>query len=217
MNTITMNTCYSDVEIISKILNGEKVLYEVLIRRYNPYLYKVGRSYGFMHEDVEDIMQDTFMKAYQALSKFEERSSFKTWIIRIMLNECYHKAGKKSSQKELSSNSVVDKSTPMFYSTSSHNGERIIANRELGSIIENAVMKIPQDYRLVFSLREMNGLSVLETAKVLNITEINVKVRLNRAKAMLRKELEKMYNSEELFEFNLVYCDKIVANVMSRI
>lgn len=212
-----MNTCYSDVEIISKILNGEKVLYEVLIRRYNPYLYKVGRSYGFMHEDVEDIMQDTFMKAYQALSKFEERSSFKTWIIRIMLNECYHKAGKKSSQKELSSNSVVDKSTPMFYSTSSHNGERIIANRELGSIIENAVMKIPQDYRLVFSLREMNGLSVLETAKVLNITEINVKVRLNRAKAMLRKELEKMYNSEELFEFNLVYCDKIVSNVMSRI
>lgn len=212
-----MNTCSTDADIINRILNGEKVLYEVLIRRYNPYLYKVGRSYGFLHEDVEDIMQDTFIKAYQALSNFEQRSSFKTWIIRIMLNECYHKAQKKSSQKELSSNSIPEKSTLMSYNSSLNNGEKIIASRELGSIIEKTLMKIPQDYRLVFSLREMNGLSVHETSKALNLTETNVKVRLNRAKAMLRNELQKMYNYQELFEFNLIYCDRIAANVMSRI
>jgi RNA polymerase sigma-70 factor (ECF subfamily) len=69
----------------------------------------------------------------------------------------------------------------------------------------------------VFSLRELTGLSVQETAKALDITETNVKVRFNRAKAMLRKEVEKMYSSEDIFQFNLIYCDKIVEKVMDRI
>lgn len=78
-------------------------------------------------------------------------------------------------------------------------------------------MNIFFDYRLVFTLREMNGMSVNETAKVLGITEINVKVRLNMAKGLLRKEVEKMYSPGEIFAFHLIYCDKIVAKVMERI
>lgn len=70
---------------------------------------------------------------------------------------------------------------------------------------------------MVFSLQELNGMSVIETSKALNITETNVKVRLNRAKAMLRREVEKMYTPEDIFEFNLIYCDTIVARVMERI
>lgn len=70
---------------------------------------------------------------------------------------------------------------------------------------------------MVFSLREINGLNVIETAEVLNITETNVKVRLNRAKTMLRKELEKSYSAEDIFEFSLIYCDAIVNNVMNKI
>ena len=76
---------------------------------------------------------------------------------------------------------------------------------------------LPIDYRFVFSLRELNGMSVHEIAKALHITETNVKVRLNRAKAMLRKEVEKMYTPEEIFQFNHIYCDKIVEQVMERI
>ena len=85
------------------------------------------------------------------------------------------------------------------------------------SIFENALGKIPFDYRMVFSLREMNGLSVSETATLLNISEANVKVRLNRAKTMLRNEIEKTHSSNELFEFNLIYCDAMVENVMKKI
>lgn len=208
----------SEVEIIDRILAGDLALFEVLIRRYNPYLYKVGRSYGYCHQDVEDLMQETFIHAFQNLGKLENKVYFKTWLIRIMLNECYRKKQKASSMKEVVIDSFLnEKSIPMFSNSDSGDTERNIGNRELNRIIENAVTQIPIDYRMVFSLRELNGLSVMDTAKTLNITETNVKVRLNRAKAMLRKEVEKMYSTDEIFQFNLIYCDKIVAKVVERI
>jgi len=102
----------------------------------------------------------------------------------------------------------------MFHNSS--NKEKI-TNKELGRVLENAIHEIPEDYRIVFSLRELNGLSVAETAEALDITESNVKVRLNRAKTMLQKEIKKMYSPEEIFEFNLIYCDGMVNRVMSKI
>ena len=217
MATIAAFQQLSDIEVIDRVLNGETFLYEVMIRRYNPYLYKLGMSYGFMHEDVEDLMQETFINAYQGLAKFERRASLKTWLIRIMLNECYRKAQKQRSFKEIASEVFPDKYPPMFSKSNAANTESAVTNRELQSLIEKAILKIPMDYRIVFSLREMNGLSVHETAAALKITETNVKVRLNRAKAMLRRELEKMYSPEDIFQFNLVYCDKIVEEVFRRI
>ncbi len=105
----------------------------------------------------------------------------------------------------------------MFSNNRNDDTEKKVGNRELNRVIENAIKRIPINYRLVFSLRELNGMSVLETAKALRITETNVKVRLNRAKGILRKEVEKMYTAEEIFEFNLEFCDKIVTNVMNTI
>ena len=208
----------SEVEIIESIINGDIALFEVLIRRYNPYLYKVGRSYGYIHQDVEDLMQETFIHAYENLSKLQNPMYFKTWLIRIMLNECYRKSYKAAARKEIMVDAFVcEKSTHMFSDNGNDDTEKTVGNRELNSIIENAIQHIPMDYRLVFSLRELNGMSVHDTAIALNLTEVNVKVRLNRAKAMLRKEVEKMYSAEEIFEFNLIYCDKIVERVMERI
>lgn len=206
---------FIEAEVIERIINGEKSLYEVIVRRFNPYLYKIGRSYNYNHEDTQDLMQETFMDAYKNLLHFEGRSDFKTWIIRIMLNNCYRKRKKLSLKNEVTQD-TDDNSTPMF--TSSNNDtDKIVQNRELGHIIENALGKIPFDYRIVFSLREINGLNVSETASLLNISESNVKVRLNRSKAMLRAEIEKTYTAHELFEFNLIYCDAMVKNVLNKI
>lgn len=207
-----------EVELIHRVISGDIALFEVLIRKYNPYLYKIGRSYRFNHEDVQDLMQDTFINAYQNLSKLEKKEYFKTWLIRIMLNECYKKRHKAIARKEVATDTFsYEINIPMFLSNSNSDTEKKVGNRELNSVIENAIQEIPINYRMVFSLRELNGLSVLETAKALNITETNVKVRLNRAKALLRKEVEKMYTPEDIFEFNLIYCDAIVARVMERI
>jgi RNA polymerase sigma-70 factor (ECF subfamily) len=206
---------FTETEIIGRILDGEKALYEIIVRRFNPYLYKVGRSYNYNHEDTQDLMQEAFIDAYKNLLQFERRSDFKTWIIRIMLNNCYRKKEKSSFKNEIMQD-VNDNSKPMFTNTN-NDTDKIIQNRELGHIIEDALGKIPFDYRMAFSLREINGLNVSETANLLSISEANVKVRLNRAKTMLRCEIEKTYAASELFEFNLIYCDSIVEKVMKKI
>lgn len=202
----------TETEIIQRILAGEKSLYELIVRRFNPILYKIGRSYNFHHQDTEDLMQDTFIDAYKNLQKFEGRSNFKTWLIRIMLNNCYRKKEKLSFTNEKAT-TINENAIPMFHHTVQNN----IQNQELGRIIENALATIPEDYRMVFSLREINGLNVAETADLLAISEANVKVRLNRAKSMLRSKIESTYSQVELFEFNLIYCDAIVLNVMQKI
>ena len=207
---------YDDIAIIQKILQGEFELFEILIRRNNPFLYKTGRSYNYNHQDTQDLMQDTYMDAYASLKKFENRSSFKTWLIKIMLHNCFRKHQKFSFKNEVS-NGIIDKSIPMFQQQQNTDTSKTVINRELNTVIENALQQVPLDYRMVFSLREMNGLNVIETAAALNISEANVKVRLNRAKAMLRKEIEKTYTAADIFEFNLVYCDAITNTVMSKI
>ncbi len=206
---------FTEAEIISRIIAGEKALYEIIVRRFNPYLYKIGRSYNYNHEDTQDLMQDTFIDSYKNLLQFEGRANFKTWIIRIMMNNCYRKREKSSFKNEIMQD-VNEHATPMF-TNRNNDTDKIIQNRELGHIIENALEKIPFDYRMVFSLRELNGLNVAETAEMLNISEANVKVRLNRAKTMLRSEIESTYSASELFEFNLIYCDAMVENVMRKI
>lgn len=206
---------FTDAEVIDRIKNGDKALYEIMVRRYNPYLYKVGRSYHFNHQDTQDLMQETFIDAYKSLTKFEGRANFKTWIIRIMLNNCYRKNSKFSFKYEITQ-PLNEASTPMFTNLKNDTAA-LVQNEELGHVIEQALIKIPHHYRMAFSLREINGLNISETASLLCITEANVKVRVNRAKAMLRNEIEKTYAASELFEFNFIYCDAMLEAVMKKV
>lgn len=206
---------YSDVEIIERINGGEIKLYEVLIRRYNSFIYRIGRTYKYNHQDTEDLMQETYIAAFRHLRQFENRSAFKTWLIRIMLNQCYQKKHRLRDKKEILSDDLSIYNTKKMQTAS--NNETIAVNKELGRILEDAIQAIPEDYRLVFALRELNGFNVSETADLLHITESNVKTRLSRAKQMLRTRVEKMYSPQEIFAFNLIYCDGMVDRVMQKI
>ena len=217
MNNIKQFDQYDDLEIVSRVLLGEVALYEIIIRRYNSYLFRIGRTYAYNHADTEDLMQETYLSAYTNLSKFENRSSFKTWLVKIMLNHCYHRKQKFSFQKEVMTESFEQETAIPMFVNQNNDTNRTIVNKELGRVLENALQQIPEDYRIVFSLRELNGMSTNETSEALSISESNVKVRLSRAKSMLRFEVEKMYSPADIFEFNLIYCDKIVENVMRRI
>lgn len=206
----------TDIEIVGRILSGDTPLYELIVRRYNPYLYKIGRSYNYNHEDTQDLMQDTYVDAFKNLSRFENRSAFKTWLVRIMLNNCYRKKEKFSYKNEFPRDILNENSIPMFNNSNNDAGKQS-NSRELGRIIEQSLSQIPEDYRMVFSLREMNGFNVAETAELLQISESNVKTRLSRAKSMLRKEIEKFYSIHDIYEFNLIYCDDMVNRVMEKI
>jgi len=203
-----MLTEVPDAELISRILKGEKSLFEILIRKYNQRLYRVGMSILSDDMETEDAMQTAYIKAYEHLKDFEQRSSFITWLTRIMLNQCYEQKRKA----ELNKNGVRELFNEMHMKTPAN----ILANKELGAALEHAITLLPEKYRIVFVLREIENMSVRETSEALHIEEPNVKVRLNRAKTMLRDNLQD-YMKDSVYSFHLVKCDRIVNYVMSRI
>jgi RNA polymerase sigma factor (sigma-70 family) len=214
---INIQSTYTDEEVIARICNGQTALFELLIRRTNPKLYRVGRSFGFNHHDTEDLMQDTHVDAYFHLRSFQHRSQYSTWLTRMMINRCLQRLRKQSTTREIPTLQHDDTALPVYQNSQSDDPSQLVMKNELNRLIENALVELPVNYRMVFTLRELNHLNVSETAEALSISEDNVKVRLNRAKAMLRSKLEKHYKRDDVFEFNLVYCDAIVNRVMQRI
>lgn len=217
MSPSQVNTEISDIEIIKRVLEGDIEVYADIVRRYNGYLYKVGKSYGFRHSEIEDLMQDAYVKAFLNLQNFQNKSSFKTWLVTIMLNGCYHKAHKSTYKNEFFTDSEFEENVHLLFGNTNNQTGNIVQNHELKSVIEEAIYKIPENYRVVFTLRELNGMSVRETAEALEISESNVKVRFSRAKEMLRSEIKKSYTPREIFEFNLIYCEPLVERIMESI
>jgi RNA polymerase sigma factor (sigma-70 family) len=201
----------SDDNVIQKILEGDTAMFEILIRRYNTVIYRIGRMYGFNHHDTEDLMQDTHVSAYMQLAAFEHRASYKTWISRIMINKCIYKLKYGYFKNEIPDEQVYESNSATIQT------EQNMLNRELSSVLEKSLESIPVIYRSVFVLREVQGFSIAETAELLEITPVNVKVRLNRAKSLLQKQLEHYYTANEIYSFNLIYCDNIVRRVFDEI
>ena len=183
----------SDEEIIKKIINGESALFEQLTGKYNYLLYTIARRYGFSHQSAEDTMQDTRITAYYKLSQFKFRSAFKTWLSKIMVHKCLYKLKYgygKYEERYCLKHDAIDSS--QIY-TQFDNAEIIFLKKELRDVLQITLNKLPSLYRAVFMLREVEGFSVAETAKLLHISSINVRVRLNRAKVILQKKLKHLY------------------------
>lgn len=200
----------SDEQIVARIIGGEQHLYENLMRKYNSRMYRISMSIINDTAEAEDIMQIAYLNAYRQLVNYKQQSSFGTWLTRILINESLlHKKRKTKKDKALMETSFIDEhhDTPL-------NG---LMNKELKLILEDAVAGLPEKYRMVFVMREVQGMSTNETMEVLGLGESNVKVRLIRAKEMLRMELNKKWKPEQIYEFNLVRCDVIVNYVMDKI
>jgi RNA polymerase sigma factor (sigma-70 family) len=212
MDQKLFNNTLSDAEVLEKVLAGESSLYEIIIRRYNPLLYKIGRSYGLVHEDVQDVMQETYITGYEKLYQFQGKSQLSTWLTRIMINKCIYRMKRKVDNIPLN---ITD--AHIEEQTAGNAAEKFPLQNELKRIMEVSLEKLPEAYRLVFLLRETENFSVAQTAEALNITEINVKVRLNRAKSMLRENIEQWYSKSDIYEFNLKYCTQVVDAVLKDI
>lgn len=204
----------TDNEIIARVLAGEKRLYEQLMRRHNTSLFRLGMSFLNNDMDVEDVMQLTYINAYQHLDKFRMEAAFGTWLKRILINECHQhlKKGKRSASEDISTVEQRQeipntKETPVD----------TVINKELGKVLEHALLNIPEKYRAVFVLREMDQLSVADTSKVLDISRVNVKVRQIRAKMMLREHITNYYKNDVVFPFHLIRCDRIVFSVLDKL
>lgn len=201
-------TEYSDAELVELILKGEKRYFEHIIRRHNQRLFRIGMSVLGDDTEVEDAMQTAYINAYLHLGTFEHRASFVTWITRIMLNQCFEQKRKN----QLIKSKLGDPGNDLHMKTPANE----LINKELNTLLETAIANLPEKYRLVFVMREIEDMSVRETSTALNIEEPNVKVRLNRAKTMLRENLNG-YLKDQVYSFHLTRCDRIVNNVMQHL
>lgn len=202
-----------DAEVITRILGGEKNLYAILVRRYNARLYRVSMSIINDDAEVEDAMQVAYIKAYENLGKFSFKADFSTWLIRILINECFLRLRKRKHAINLNGN-IMENEIHHQYSV---DPSAKVMNAELKVILEQAILQLPEKYRTVFIMREIENMNVAETKACLEISGINVKVRLNRAKALLRKSLKAFYKKEDVFNFHLSRCDRMVKQVLYQI
>ncbi|KIC95445.1 RNA polymerase sigma factor [Flavihumibacter solisilvae] len=209
-------THISDTEVITRILHGEKNLYAVIVRRYNQRLYRVGMSILNDDAEVEDSMQVAYIRAYENLEKFAFRSGFSTWITRILINECLLRL-KKKGKTIMMNDDNMEYELQHWHAGDTHTPVTRVLQSELKAILEDAISRLPEIYRTVFVMREIEDMNVAETQECLEITEANVKVRLNRAKAMLRDSLAGYYQKEEILHFHLSRCDRMVQAVMRQI
>jgi RNA polymerase sigma-70 factor, ECF subfamily len=209
----------SDEEVVSRVLAGETAMYEIVMRRHNQRLYRASRAILRDDDEAEDVMQDAYVRAYQHLHQFAGRAKFSTWLTRITVNEAI--ARKHRSQRYSQLDSLSDsRGDPVDRIVSSMpNPEQQASNSELRTLLENAIEDLPDSYRAVLMLRDVEEISTIDVAAILEISEENVKTRLHRTRALLRKGLhaEAGARSTTAFEFHAVKCDRIVLNVFERI
>lgn len=197
-------------------MSGEKELYELLMRRHNQKLYRAVRSYLREETEVEDAMQDAYLLAYEKLYQFRNDALFSTWLIRIGINVAL---GKLRENKRFAPATLPvdgqDNITMLLNQANFMNPENLAIRKEVKQLLEKAIDGIPEKYRIIYTLREVEGMSVNEITQCLDISESNVKVRLHRAKAMLKESLFKLAINREVFEFGFKRCDAIVESVMA--
>src|SRR5690242_21180090 len=158
------------------------------MRRYNQRLYRVVISILRNDDETEDTLQDAYVRAYQHLRQFEGRAAFSTWLTRIAVHEALARLRKRSRVKPLS-NDGNEREIPLNPGDTPIDPEQRTSNAELVRILEEAVLRLPEQYRTVLMMRDVEELSTSETAAALNLTEENVKVRLHRSRVLLRRDL----------------------------
>jgi RNA polymerase sigma-70 factor (ECF subfamily) len=207
---------FSDNEIIKRILNGEKELYEILVRRNNQKLFRVLRGYLKNEMDVKDAMQETYLKAFEKLYQFKHESEFSTWLIRIGINEAFAQlnAFKKIFKLIDHSVSVSSQKPAISQHIQELNPERKMIQKEAVLLLERAVDQLKPKYRVPYIMQEIEGMSVKEISQCLDITESNVKVRVYRARTMIKEHLFELSIDQNILEFGFNKCDEITEKVM---
>jgi RNA polymerase sigma-70 factor (ECF subfamily) len=213
---LVKNPSLGDGEVVRRVLAGEVELFEVLIRRHDPRVYRAVRGVLRDESEAEDAMQAAWVRAYQHLREWAGASSFTTWLLRIAVNEAL---GRLRKRGRLVAVEDEEEGYGGFMDTRAEDPEERAAAHETVRLLERAVDGLPALYRSVYVLREVEELSTAETAETLGLSEEAVKVRLHRARAMLRDALGEAVGkaAPEAFQFLAPRCNRMVTRVMAAI
>lgn len=212
---------FPDQDLVARIRGGDGSAFELLMRRHNRMMFRAARSILGNDAEAEDAVQEAYVRAYRALDGFRGEAKLSTWLTRIAVNEALGRRRAGAREVVLAEVPVdaAHEAVPEWDRPPSESPEETTMRKELGEVLEASVDRLPQDYRTVFMLRVIEGLSERDTAEALAIGLPLVKVRLFRARALLRRMLEDEFQSSlnEAFAFDGARCDRIVAAVLRRL
>ncbi|MEO0085690.1 MAG: sigma-70 family RNA polymerase sigma factor [candidate division WOR-3 bacterium] len=181
----------SDLELVRRFQAGKVEAFEELVRRYERKVYNITYRMLGNEQDASEAMQDAFMRAYRFLGRFQFKSSFFTWLYRIATNVCLTRLRKRKPPETVSLDEPGGESgdVPFEIPDSKGSPEEVFRQKALREKLQAAVDGLPEEYRAVVVLRDLEGLSNEEASKVLKVSVPAVKSRLHRARLMLRDEL----------------------------
>jgi len=209
---------WSDEEVVDRVRSGATALYELIVRRYNQRLYRIARAILRDDTEAEDVMQEAYVRAYQHLGQFEGRAPFATWLTRIAVHEALARLRTRQKMRQLEPPGDDEAmETPIL--EKSLDPEQETSKREVARLLEEELLNLPEQYRSVLMLRDVEDLSTAETAEALGLTEENVKVRLHRGRLMMRRNLTDRIGAraKEAFPFMGTRCDRVTSAVLQRI
>lgn len=208
-----------DESVIGRVKQGEIALFEIVMRRYNQRLYRIVRSILGTDSDVEDVIQETYLKAYGHLDQFEGRSSFATWLTKIAVYEAMARARKGRRFQPLEVTMGDDESRVVELRSTLPDPEQNASQHELKRLIEEAVDHLPDSFREVFVMREIEQMNQAETAECLGLKEETVKSRLHRARRRIESHLLERAGQgiRTAYLFGDSRCTRTVTAVMQRI
>jgi RNA polymerase sigma-70 factor (ECF subfamily) len=208
----------ADEEIVQRVMEGDVISFELILRRYNQRLFRVARGIIGNDTEAEDIVQETYLSAYQHLGDFAGRSSFSTWLTKIAVHEAAARRRKQHRIWYVDSNK--SEMGEMTANSGNHDSpEDNASGTELRGVLTAAIDALPPDLRIIFTLRMVEQLSTEQTAECLDLSPANVKTRLHRARLHLRSWIDDRIGEESrrLFMFDGERCDRIVHAVMARL
>jgi RNA polymerase sigma-70 factor (ECF subfamily) len=217
-------TALPDEEIVKRVRAGDSAAFELLMRRHNQRVYRVVRAVVKDEADVEDVMQQAYINAFTHLHQFESRSQFSTWLTRIALHEAFGRRRKtqRADPTTAQNRSGIDNDPGEFMDTLTSpeaDPERQAYAQELQRALEAAVDTLPDIYRTVFMLRDIEGLSTTETGQGLGLGDEAVKTRLHRARVMIRRAVTVRIGkvAAGAFQFHAPRCDRVVSAVLAQV
>jgi RNA polymerase sigma-70 factor, ECF subfamily len=188
-----------DLDLVHASKNGDVAAFEQLVKRYDRKLLRIAQSVTHNREDSQDAVQEAFLKAYQHLAAFREDSQFSTWLIRITVNQSLMKVRKQRAIKEVSLDEdfqADEDILPVEVADWAPNPEQLYGTSELRDILIRVLRELSPILRTVFVLRDIEGLSIDQTAQVLNVSHTAVKARLWRGRLQLRERLSKYFSEQ---------------------
>ena len=187
---------HPDVALVARVRRGDLAAYDTLVRKYERQIFRIAQHITQNREDAEDVMQDAFLKAYEKLDQFQGNSKFYTWLVRIAVNESLMRLRKRRTGKMYSIDEELktdEGSVPRDFADWAPNPEQNYNQAELAEILRKTIQGLPHGFRVVFVLRDVDGLSTEETAEALGLSVPAVKSRLLRARLQLRDRLTRYF------------------------